>query len=306
MKLSFTERLLLAFTGILGVLIAAALGAVTYYGDRLTLTIAGFAVTLKSGVWPAVVLGVVALIALIWALKLLALAFKTEPRQDRSSVSVQHTDNGSVRVSVAAMDTLVKQAIGRDEGVVDIKTAIINHEDSISVNIDMTLASDVHIPNVTMMMQRTIKNFIEEFSGIAVRDVSIMVSKIVEVRAQPPLALPEKPAPGAARDARSETEISAPEQPAQPQTSGEAAAQEEPAELEGEAVKDPVDLAAEPAEAEPADEAEPAVAAEPADEAESVAEAVPMRADATTKVDAENEQASSDKNGELVTERDVW
>jgi hypothetical protein len=41
---------------------------------------------------------------------------------------------------------------------VDIKTSIINHEDSISVSIDMTLASDVHIPNVTMMMQRTIKN----------------------------------------------------------------------------------------------------------------------------------------------------
>ena len=72
-----------------------------------------------------------------------------------------------------------------------MKTSIVNHEDSISVNIDMTLESDVHIPNVTMLLQRSIKNFIEEYSGIAVRDVTIVVSKIVEVTPRPPLALEE-------------------------------------------------------------------------------------------------------------------
>jgi uncharacterized alkaline shock family protein YloU len=189
MKISFSERLLLALTGILGVFFAGALGVAAYLGDKLVLTAGSYKVQLYSGLWPALAAGVVALIVLIWSLKLLSLAFKREPRMDRSSVSVQHTENGSVRISVAAMDTLVKQAIAHDEGVVDIKTSIINHEDSISVSIDMTLASDVHIPNVTMMMQRSIKNFIEEFSGIAVREVTIMVSKIIEVTPQPPLHL---------------------------------------------------------------------------------------------------------------------
>ncbi len=189
MKVNFFERLLLAVTGVLGVFFAMALGAVAYLGDRLGLSLGDWRLTLKSGLWPMVVIGVIALTVLVWGLKLMALAFKREPRQDRASVSVQHTENGSVRISVAAMDTLVKQAIAHDEGVVDIKTAIINHEDSISVSIDMTLASDVHIPNVTMMMQRTIKNFIEEFSGIAVREVTIMVSKIIEITPQPPLKL---------------------------------------------------------------------------------------------------------------------
>ncbi len=189
MKLNFFERLLLALTGILGVFFAAALGVVSYTGNNVVLTIAGYDANIGKGVWWVVLVGVIALIALSWALKLLSLAFKREPRTDRSSVSVQNSENGSVRISVAAMDTLVKQAIAHDEGVVDIKTSIINHEDSISVSIDMTLASDVHIPNVTMMMQRSIKNFIEEFSGIAVREVTIMVSKIVEVTPQPPLHL---------------------------------------------------------------------------------------------------------------------
>ena len=134
MKMNFFERLLLAVTGILGVFFAAALGVVAYYGDQLGLTLGDYRLTLKSGVWPAVVLGVIALIALVWGLKLLALAFKREPRRDRSSVSVQNTENGSVRISVAAMDTLVKQAIAHDEGVVDIKTSII-----IGIRIDTTI-----------------------------------------------------------------------------------------------------------------------------------------------------------------------
>jgi uncharacterized alkaline shock family protein YloU len=156
------------------------------------------------------------------------------------------------------MDTLVKQAIAHDEGVVDIKTAIVNHEDSISVNIDMTLASDVHIPNVTMMMQRTIKNFIEEFSGIAVREVTIMVSKIIEVTPQPPLALPEK-AESAARAGASKAVQALSDQP------------ETQAEFEPEPAPEPEPEPVPEYEPEPAPEYEP----EPEPEPEPIPEPEP-------------------------------
>jgi uncharacterized alkaline shock family protein YloU len=184
---------------------------------------------------------------------------------------VQHTENGSVRISVAAMDTLVKQAIAHDEGVVDIKTAIINHEDSISVSIDMTLASDVHIPNVTMMMQRTIKNFIEEFSGIAVREVTIMVSKIIEVTPQPPLNL-VKPEPA---KAISESKL--------PQLERMAAPEAESAE---EAVE---------SELEP----QPEPAPEPETETE-------VPADIADMPEAEPAETSATETDEIVNEKDVW
>ena len=48
------------------------------------------------------VAGAAALIVLVWGLKILSLSFKRAPKQDRASVSVQHTENGSVRISVAA------------------------------------------------------------------------------------------------------------------------------------------------------------------------------------------------------------
>jgi uncharacterized alkaline shock family protein YloU len=113
-----------------------------------------------------------------WSIYLIISALARKPRIDKSSVSLQSSETGSVRVSISALDTLVKEAVNNIKGVGEIKTYIINHEDSITVDIEMELLSDEHIPNVTMLMQRDIKSFIEEYSGIAVREVSIMVLAI--------------------------------------------------------------------------------------------------------------------------------
>ena len=275
MKLNFFERLLLALTGILGVFFAAMIGVAVYFRDQLAVNVGSVPYSLAEGVWPILIVDAIALVVLIWGLKLLSLAFKRPPRMDRSRVSVQNSENGSVRISVAAMDTLVKQAIAHDEGVVDIKTSIINHEDSISVSIDMTLASDVHIPNVTMMMQRSIKNFIEEFSGIAVREVTIMVSKIVEVTPQPPLHL-TKPEPAMALK---ESQLPELEQKLEP-------------ELEPEPEPEPAPVN----EPEPEPEPEPEASIEP--EAQPEAPEIPETA-------ADVQQESEAAPGE-VSEKDVW
>ncbi|NLG24793.1 MAG: alkaline shock response membrane anchor protein AmaP [Clostridiales bacterium] len=180
MKIKVFDRVLLALYALLGLaaLACLALNALplgfTLSIDGLTNALAGRPAALVAAIAAGVVF-------LAWTIRLLMVAFMHGPRYDHGSVSIQNTENGAVRVSVAAMDALVKQAIGQSDGVVDLKTRIINHEDSITVKIDMTLASDAHIPNVTMLMQRNIKSFIEEFSGIAVREVEIMVTSIQQV-----------------------------------------------------------------------------------------------------------------------------
>jgi hypothetical protein len=191
MKLKWVDRILLALYVLLAVALLAAGGCALFWPgadeaiDRLGIWIG------QNSLIAYAALAVAALVFLLWSIRLLTLAFKRESTQNKSSVSIQHTEDGAVRVSVAAMDTLVKQAIGHADGVVDIKTRIVNHEDSITVKIDMTLEADAHIPNVTMRMQRSIKNFIEEFSGIAVREVEILVSSVKPVeRPVSSMALP--------------------------------------------------------------------------------------------------------------------
>lgn len=279
MKVKVRERVLLAVYALLGIAGAAALVLLAVFRDSFQFTIMGYTLSLRDGVWTLVILYALAAILLAWSVKVIMLAFRREPKVDKSSVSVQNTENGSVRVSVQAMDTLVKQAIGHQEGVADIHTSIVNHEDSITVKIEMTLMSDVHIPNITMLMQRSIKNYIEEYSGIAVREVVVLVSSILEVTPAPPLAIegqvekaPEavvdsvlQEEPARAEDPRAEDEPAAAEEPAldaerEAEVGGEPVAEDAP---EADAMVD--DIEAEAAD-EARDEAADEEAAPPAGE----------------------------------------
>jgi len=190
MKMKIWDRIVLALYALLGLALVGWCGVsivAPALADEIT--------ALLRDAWQTntvlmIVMCAAALVLVVWTVRIFLLAFKHEPRKDKSSVAIQNTENGAVRVSVAAVDALVRQAIGNSEGVMEVKSKIFNHEDSISVKVEMTLAGNAHIPNVTMLLQRNIKAFIEEFSGIAVRDVSVLVTSIVPVEG--PVAIAEK------------------------------------------------------------------------------------------------------------------
>lgn len=193
MKFRLRDRIALAIYSLLGFVAAALFAGVGYllYTGMLHVQL-----PLLGRAGSMIAANVLAVIMLIYSAFMLRLAFKHKPKKDKNSVTVATSEqgNGEVRVSVQALDALVKQAVaGNNEGVADIKTSIVNHDDSISVKIDMSLHGDAHIPNITMLLQSSIKSYIEEFSGIAVRDVFIMVKTIVPVL--PQLAIEEKSAP---------------------------------------------------------------------------------------------------------------
>ncbi len=233
-QIRLRDRILLILYAALGIAVTLGLALMLVSGMRVTLMETEF--RLGDGGWPVVWLAVLCALALIWSVRVLMIALEREPRSDRTSVAVQHSENGSVRISLAAMDTLVRRAIGEAEGIVEVKTGIINHEDSISVTVEMTLESDVHIPNITMLMQRSIKNFIEEFSGIAVREVRVMVTKIIEVTPAPPLQLsqgaikPEVAPPVAEQEPELEPEI---EPEVEPEAELEPEVEPEPEDMPG-------------------------------------------------------------------------
>lgn len=270
------ERVLLALYALLGLLAALFFGAAAVSPEGLAFQAFGREFAVGQNIFSSILAALAALVLLAWSVRLIMLAFKRPPKKDRTSVSVQNTENGDVRVSIAAMDTLVRQAIGEEAGVSELHSAVENHEDSITVDINMTLESDVHIPNVTMMLQRRIKSFIEEYAGIAVRDVRVMIDKIVEVTPPPAVSLPpqkdpaklaEPEKPEETADAGTEPEESAeePEEPAEeteePAEEPEEEEPEEPAEEAAESAGDEDEFAwaaqdPEPEEAQTAAEEE--------------------------------------------------
>ena len=103
------------------------------------------------------------------------------------STQVQDTEQGSVRVSVRAMETLVRRAVAQTDGILDSNIRINNTETDIAVEIDMVVGIETHVPAVTVLLQRNVKGIVEEFAGIAVRDVVVLVT---EIRDNAPAALP--------------------------------------------------------------------------------------------------------------------
>ena len=180
MKMRVIDRILLALYAFLGGALLV-LGGLNVMGVRLNFVdyvVDAVTYHLADSLWAKVVFYAAALILIVWSLHLVILSFRREKRKDKGCVSIQNTGDGAVRISVQAMDALVRRAIGEVEGVLDMKTKVINHEDSITVEIKMALSADSHIPNVTMVMQRNIRRYIEEFSGIAVREVLVLVNEI--------------------------------------------------------------------------------------------------------------------------------
>lgn len=182
MKMKFFNRLLLALYALIW-LLALAATALGFLAPGVFQPVLDLIKDALNAIpfLPYILLGVMA----VWSIGMFLLAFKREKRGDKGNVALQNTENGAVNVTVGALETLVKEAIGQSDEVLELKSQVVNHEDSITVLVRMVLSSTAHIPNVTMLMQRNIKRFIEEFSGIAVREVVITVT---EVRSPEPAA----------------------------------------------------------------------------------------------------------------------
>lgn len=248
MKMKVIDRILLgAYAFVSALALIALLVCVISPGAALTMVHMSFA--------SRIVLCVLLAALIAGAAYMVMLAFRPEGSAPSSSASVQESNEGSVRVSVRAMETLARRAIEQTEGVLDSKLRIINHDDSVRMEIDIAIGIETHVPVVTAVLQRNVKGIVEEFSGIAVREVVVLVTEIrnnapaalpapKEEQAKPVVIVPEKVEPAVKSEPVEEP--ASEEQPVMP-------AEEAPASEEAGVQNAPEETAA---EAQPCEEAE--------------------------------------------------
>lgn len=124
-------------------------------------------------------------------------------RADRGFITVDSSETGRVRISVSAVEQMVKQAVHAVEGISEMKIAISGDDDAIAINVNVALLSGSHVPTVTMNMQRAIRQYVESNCGVSVQSVSISIQSVVS---------PSEPAGRRAK--RSEQRAAADVQPA--------------------------------------------------------------------------------------------
>ena len=177
MKLNFGKKLVLFLHWLLSLAICALFVCLLLKPDWFKL-VTDFIDSLLVGygdIASFVLLGVYALLAV---LSVIFIFSGRKNRGDRGFITVDSSEAGRTRISIGAVDQMIRQAVRSVEGIADMKSGIINNDDAISINVAVTIVSGAHVPTVTMNIQRSVRSYIELNCGVAVREVSVSVNAL--------------------------------------------------------------------------------------------------------------------------------
>lgn len=177
MKMSVGKRLLMLAHWLFSLLICAALAiyliAPALFTDCLEKLRGSFGDLGVKLIGIAVLLIYVAL-----AIVQLLLIVKGKRRSERGFITVESGDNGRVRISIMAIEQMVRRSVHTIDGISEMKIDIENLGDAIAIGVNAVIINGSHVPTITMNMQRSIRQFVEMNCGVAVRTVSISINDV--------------------------------------------------------------------------------------------------------------------------------
>lgn len=103
--------------------------------------------------------------------------FRSDKPQMPSSV-VLHTEGGEVRIALAAIDTLVRQAANQLKGVREVKTSFFRRNEGLGVHIRTTVSSDESIPDLTAQLQQQVSEHVHNVAGVKIEEIKVLVENV--------------------------------------------------------------------------------------------------------------------------------
>lgn len=126
------------------------------------------------------------LIAILVALILISLRMMyvslRRSRETMHSVD-QRTGLGDIRISLETIENLSLKAASRVRGVKDPRTRIRMTDPGLEIQIRTIVDGEYPIPALTEEVQRGVKEFVHEITGIPVASVSVHIAGVVQPQA---------------------------------------------------------------------------------------------------------------------------
>lgn len=245
MKHPVRDRLVILLCA-LGVLCGAA-GIVAFLAGQVTLEPV-FAVLNRFGgemtLKKQLILGGAAVVLVVFALLLLSVLFPAKKKRS-SNFAFQQNENGMVRISLKALEALVHRCLSQHPELKVISSSLFSDEESVRVDVHITLQSDISMPLAISALQKQITRYLEACSGVVVDEVRVFVDGTIAPNAdteKSPYAIPSallkgEPLPAAEEETAVEEVVEQETEAAQAETAqepAEEAAAEEPAAQEAE------------------------------------------------------------------------
>lgn len=124
----------------------------------------------------AIVLGVCSAALLIIAIRLLFFGGKKRDLPEPTSTLVRSSELGSTFIALSAIDSMVQKHCRSNNRIRSVMSVVHALRDGgITINIRLSLMPDNNIPELTDELQKSLKEYIEQLSGITVREIGILV-----------------------------------------------------------------------------------------------------------------------------------
>jgi uncharacterized alkaline shock family protein YloU len=177
MKNGFWDRVLIFFYVLLTVALTVLVALQVFGVDLIAPFYNGLEGQAPGIVWKLIVCGIGAIVVLLGVFVLVAIMPAKKAR--REFITLTNDENGQVRIALPALREMAAQAVGDAAGVKDMAVDISDAGDAITVAISLDIVSGTHVPTVTMSMQRAVRSYIQMNCGVAVKDVSVVISSVL-------------------------------------------------------------------------------------------------------------------------------
>jgi uncharacterized alkaline shock family protein YloU len=89
---------------------------------------------------------------------------------------------GEVNITLGALDNIIKKVTSRQNGVAEIETSLKNSEEGLEISLTGMVNPGVVIPELTDELQKLVKSYVEDTTGVTVSKVRVLVKELTEKR----------------------------------------------------------------------------------------------------------------------------
>lgn len=181
MKFRWIDKLLLVL--VLFIIIALAALSIGVAMSLITAEhIYGVVGILTNGLFEnRLILGGIGLVLLVFAFRLfIAMGkrkeAKTASQAKPTSALIESGDIGAASVSLQAVDSMVQRHCRANQKVKECESNIVVIENNaIAIGVKIVAANETVLPEFTKALQESLKNYIETYCGLTVRNVDVLI-----------------------------------------------------------------------------------------------------------------------------------
>ena len=102
-----------------------------------------------------------------------------------SSALLKHTDLGIIRISLNTLEAMTHKAVDSFDQVKDSKISILNEDDGVRIRLKISIMPDAILQDLSVSIQQKVKEYIEGYSGILVKEVFVYIDNLTTPQQRP-------------------------------------------------------------------------------------------------------------------------